>query len=113
MSQDLECPYCEALLEINHDDGFGYEQNVNHEMECNKCGKTFLFETEVSYNYTPRKADCLNGEEHRYKITNTHPECCSTMRCVSCNKERDLTEEEREEYNIETKEDYINRIKNK
>ena len=88
MAHDLNCPYCDAELEINHDDGFGYQQDVNHEMECNKCGKTFIFKTEISFSYEPKKADCLNDGGHEYKITNTFPKCLSKMRCVHCDKGR-------------------------
>ena len=113
MIHDLECPYCEAGLEINHDDGFGYDQNVNHEMECSECVKTFVFQTEVSFNYTPKKADCLNGEEHNYEITKTFPKCFSQMRCTHCYKERDLTESEMKEYGIESVGEYLDSLKRK
>jgi thiamine kinase-like enzyme len=50
---DLNCPYCDAELEVNHDDGFGYEEGVKHEMECGKCGKSFVFQTSISFYYEP------------------------------------------------------------
>lgn len=62
--KDLECPYCEAGLDVCHDDGFGYEEDKAHEMECDECGKSFVFHTSVHYYYEPSKADCLNGEPH-------------------------------------------------
>jgi hypothetical protein len=52
---DLECPYCEKELYVNHDDGFGYDEGVKHEMECDHCGKRFVFETVISFDYYP---DC-------------------------------------------------------
>ena len=58
---DLECPYCEAGNEVCHDDGQGYAEDENHEMACNSCEKNFTFQTTISFNYAPRKADCLNG----------------------------------------------------
>lgn len=30
MSNDVECPYCGAEQEINHDDGQGYDEGVLH-----------------------------------------------------------------------------------
>ena len=40
---DIDCPYCDAELDICHDDGFGYAEGVKHQMECDKCNKTFVF----------------------------------------------------------------------
>ena len=63
---DLQCPYCDAGLEVNHDDGFGYEEHRHHEMECSECEKNFVFTTAISFTYSPEKADCLNGSSHRF-----------------------------------------------
>jgi len=60
MGRDAECPYCGAGIEICHDDGYGYEEGVKHNQECGKCGKTFVFETSIWFNYDTEKADCLN-----------------------------------------------------
>ena len=62
---DLECPYCGAENNICHDDGFGYEEDVAHEMECGWCEKSFTFQTHISYNYYPQKAECLNTGVHQ------------------------------------------------
>ena len=64
---DLNCPYCDAELEVCHDDGFGYEEDKAHEMECDECGKNFVFHTHISFNYHPEKADCLNGSPHDFR----------------------------------------------
>ena len=48
---DLECPYCEKDCEVCHDDGFGYEEGKKHQMECPHCGKSFVFETSISFYY--------------------------------------------------------------
>jgi hypothetical protein len=34
---DTNCPYCDADIEINHDDGYGYEEDRKHEQQCNNC----------------------------------------------------------------------------
>jgi hypothetical protein len=109
---DLECPYCEKGLDINHDDGFGYEEEILHQMECKYCGKSFVFGTSISYNYESQKADCLNDGKHNYQLTHTHPKEFSRMRCTMCDDERDLTDDERKEHNIGTKESYFNELKN-
>lgn len=86
---DIECPYCEEGNIVNHDDGQGYAEDVTHEMDCNTCGKTFVFHTSISYHYSPSKADCLNGAPHRYSewrklwINDEHIEI-QTRRCKDC-----------------------------
>lgn len=107
---DLECPYCEHEQDINHDDGFGYAEGVKHQMDCYKCGKTFVFETSISFYYEPEKADCLNGSEHEYRLNSAFPNCFSTMQCSACGDIRNLTDDERKIYNIESEEEYIKSI---
>jgi hypothetical protein len=104
---DLECPYCEKELEVCHDDGFGYEEGVKHQMECGHCDKQFVFETSISFYYEPEKADCLNGNEHNYEKTRTYPEEFSEMQCTMCDDKREMTEAERIKYKIGTKESYF------
>lgn len=97
---DLECPYCGKELDINHDDGFGYEEGVKHKMECPHCNKYFVFETSIVFYYEAQKADCLNDKKHDYQITHTFPKQYSKMRCTICDDSRTLTIEERDKYNI-------------
>ena len=111
MSYDLKCPYCDAELDVCHDDGFGYEEGVSHQMDCDKCGKSFIFQTSISFYYEPEKADCLNGSEHDYKPTNTNPVPWTKMRCIMCDGERELTEEERIKLNIPTQKSYFESLK--
>ncbi len=111
MAQDVECPYCEEWLEINHDDGFGCEEGVKHQMECPRCEKSFVFETSISFDYESEKADCLNDAKHDYKMTSTCPKEFSKMRCIMCDDLRELTDVERAEFNIGTKGSYFEKIK--
>lgn len=94
MLRDVECPYCGTGLYINHDDGFGYEEEVLHEYECPHCGKLFVFETFVSFDYEAHKADCLNGKPHNFKPTVTFPAEATMMECVDCGLKRKPTEKE-------------------
>jgi len=64
MSKDLECPYCEEWNEVCHDDGGGYAEDQNHEMQCAHCQKHFVFQTSISFHYESSPADCLNGSPH-------------------------------------------------
>jgi DNA-directed RNA polymerase subunit RPC12/RpoP len=97
---DIECPYCEKEFDLNHDDGFGYSQDVTHQTECPHCGKNFVFTTCIYFTYSPEKADCLNGEKHDYKLTHTFPKEFSQMECQMCGDRRDLTEQEKTEHGI-------------
>ena len=98
---DMQCPYCGADQEVCHDDGHGYEEDIKHEHTCSDCEKTFVFYTYISFDYEPQKADCLNGSEHDFAITNTWPKEFSKMRCQHCDFERLLTDEELAEHGIE------------
>jgi hypothetical protein len=97
---DVRCPYCKAGQEINHDDGYGYDEGVKHTQECYQCGKTFVFETEISFDYEVSKADCLNDGEHDYQPIPTSPKEYTQMKCVNCYDRRDPTDEERVKFSI-------------
>lgn len=107
MLDTVEFPYCNADVEINHDDGFGYEEDVYHEIECHSCDKNFIFTTGIIYVFRPHKADCLNDGKHDYKRTMTHPIEFSKMECSMCGETREMTEKERFSFGIGTKEDYF------
>lgn len=102
MSADLNCPYCDAEVEINHDDGFGYTEGVLHQQQCPQCKKYFVFETSISFYYEPSAADCLNTGDHHYRQTHTFPAEFTKMRCDLCGKERNPTPPEWEEILKET-----------
>lgn len=90
MSKDTNCPYCDADVEINHDDGYGYSEDDLYQQECGDCGKIFTYTTMLCFSYRPRKADCLNGGEHDYHKTATYPPKFARLRCKMCNDERPL-----------------------
>jgi len=91
MSKDTECPYCGADVDINHDDGYGYEEDDLHQQECRSCGKTFTYTTAIHFSYRPYKADCLNGGKHKYEKTKTYPPQFARLRCDECGHEKPLT----------------------
>ena len=100
MRGDAECPYCGAEIEINHDDGYGYEESETHQQECSECCKIFAYTTEISFHYSVLKADCLNGAEHPWKPIVGCPEeyFRGRQRCINCGEERDtMTPEARKE----------------
>ena len=109
--KDIECPYCNVGLDICHDDGYGYEEGIKHQMECPGCRKSFVFETTISFSYDAYKADCLNGKKHDYQLTNTYPEEFSKMECTMCDDRRELTSEERIKFKINSKQSYFDNLK--
>ncbi len=96
MSYDTNCPYCDAEIEINHDDGYGYQDGVLHEQQCHDCDKSFTFTTDILYVYEAFKADCLNGKGHVFKAQSTYPRQFTQMQCENCEEKRDPTKEEME-----------------
>lgn len=66
MSDEMECPYCAADVTPHQDEGSDYAEDVAHEIECDACGKNFVYLVAISFNYSPQKADCLNGAEHAF-----------------------------------------------
>jgi hypothetical protein len=56
---DINCPYCKAGQEINHDDGYGYEDGEEFEQHCVECGREFKFTTSITFNYD---AFCQDGD---------------------------------------------------
>jgi len=108
---DIDCPYCGKPQEINHDDGYGYEEDVKHNQQCDNCDKFFTYTTSISYYYESEKADCLNDGKHNYEKTHTYPNAFTMMECTICGDRRELTDSERKEFNIPTKESYFQSLK--
>jgi hypothetical protein len=94
VSDDVDCPYCGKEQEINHDDGYGFGEDIRYQQECGDCGKTFAFTTSISVDHRAHKADCLNGQPHKLKMSATFPRMYSRMICDDCDYERKPTPEE-------------------
>ena len=88
--KDVECPYCGKDLEINHDDGYGYEESEVHEQECCFCEKTFHYWTTISFDHSAEKAPCKNGEPHNWVDVKGCPKGYyeNLARCSYCQEER-------------------------
>jgi len=89
---DVNCPYCNAGQEINHDNGYGYGEGEIYEQECSDCSKTFVYTTSISFYHDASKADCLNDGEHKFKATSPYLVEFTRMKCVVCGKRRLLTD---------------------
>lgn len=75
---DITCPYCGEDQEIIHDDGQGYEEDVQHEQSCSGCDKSFLFTTSISYTYSPL---CQDGDHEMQPFGDRWP---GMYECKNC-----------------------------
>lgn len=91
---DIECPYCGAEQEINHDDGYGYEEDQIFQQECSECEKSYAYTTAIILHHTATKAECLNDGNHKYAQTHTFPKEFTEMECPDCGTRRKLTDAE-------------------
>lgn len=82
------CPYCGKEVEINHDDGYGYDESRTFQQECEHCEKTFAYTTCISIDHELSKADCLNGEPHKMNpVKHSLQYWPNWVRCSDCGKE--------------------------
>lgn len=96
-----KCPYCDERVEINHDDGYGLEEDGQHQQECGCCGKTFVYRTCIIIDHVLEKSDCLNGlSDHDFKPSKTYPKWMTYMQCSTCGLDRQLTDVERRLFSI-------------
>ena len=85
---DVNCPYCGYDVEINHDDGYGIEEDTTHQQTCGVCDKVFVFHTELTLSYETAKAACLNGGEHKMVRVRHLPRYWPDwVRCKYCGKD--------------------------
>jgi hypothetical protein len=85
---DVECPYCEGGVNINHDDGYGLEEDEVFSQECPHCLKVFAYTVSISVDHEAHRADCLNGGEHVWEKTHTYPVEYTKLRCATCGEEK-------------------------
>lgn len=87
---DIECPYCGVEQEIDHEDGYGYEEGQLHEQACSSCQKMYTYTTATIYCYEAFKADCLNGGEHIWKPKRGVPKeyFMGKFACETCEAEK-------------------------
>jgi len=94
---NIKCPYCRKEFNLPKDNN--YQNDVKYKIQCPRCKKGFVFQL-YDIDYLVTKAPCLNGGKHDYQLIKILPEEESKMRCSICNKERELTGEEKERYGI-------------
>lgn len=86
---DTYCPYCEKGIDIDHDDGYGYEEDKVFTQTCEHCDKTFSYTTSTSFYYETEKAPCQNDEPHKWKPVTGYPPALfvGVERCEFCDKQ--------------------------
>lgn len=104
----IECPYCKH--ENKHIPEGCHNEDATYEMQCPKCEKYFVFTVFISFSYTSYPAECLNTDVHDFQLTHTEPKEFSKMRCSMCGEERELTQDERKQYGIDTIESCFEKI---
>lgn len=75
---DVTCPYCETEQEINHDGGYGCDENTDHQQYCTNCDKAFKFTTSISFNY---EVSC-QSEDHNMEPFGD--KCPGMFQCSKC-----------------------------
>lgn len=76
---EVKCPYCGHEQEINHDDGYGYEEGPTHEQDCVSCERVFEYTTTISFSYD---VYCFEEEDHDLVQSRYEP---SLYECKNCN----------------------------
>ena len=89
--KDVNCPYCGHAEDINHDDGYGYEEDDLHQQECGQCEKVYGFNTSIVFYYDAARVPCFNGEPHKEvpnKVLRAQgwPDA---IRCIECDHRND------------------------
>jgi hypothetical protein len=87
---DVTCPYCEAEQEINHDDGYGYEEGEKHEQECFTCEREVNFTTSISFNYD---VFCKDGDHVMEPFGDKWPLMYECENCNFFERRKDETNE--------------------
>jgi len=79
MWYDVKCPNCGDLQNIDHDDGYGFEEDELHEQYCLNCGYVFKYETIVTYSY---QVFCADGD---HKLEQSQVVGCENLwNCIKC-----------------------------
>ena len=84
------CPYCDKECEPDCEpDCESRNPSDNYEHECEHYKKNFVYTLDYDIIYYVEKADCLNGEEHKYEEMCSYPEevFINRWKCSMCEKE--------------------------
>lgn len=75
---DVKCPYCGHEQEINHDDGYGYEDGESYEQDCVSCEREFKFTTTITFSYS---VFCKEGDHELEPLGDKWPGMYECSKC--------------------------------
>lgn len=64
-TDEIVCPYCGYTF-VDSWELAGDRDGETSQIQCLDCDKTFISVTHFSVTYSSKKAECLNGGEHRW-----------------------------------------------
>ena len=108
--REINCPYCRAEVLIDPTDIGEISEDYLYEHECSACEKNFVYTIRIRHTYEAFQADCLNGADHDYQLSNTFPRELCDMVCTICDTHRQLTDEERKDYKIGSIQNYLKKL---
>ena len=106
----IECPYCGKTTEVSCEN-LDLRDGEDSIVECRNCRRRFVATTDIEITFDTRKADCLNDGQHDWQPTTTSHRAFTRMRCSKCGEEREPTPEEKEQYNIPSRQEYFADLK--
>ncbi|MCP4101996.1 MAG: hypothetical protein GY750_11285 [Lentisphaerae bacterium] len=80
---DVTCPYCGFEQEINHDDGYGYDESEDYEQECGDCEKTFNYTTGIIFSY---QVTCQDKDHDMVPSGDKWPGMYECKKCDFCER---------------------------
>ncbi len=110
MSYMITCPYCGGKTDWRQHNVDTHDEAINI-IECPHCDKQFRADTIVMIDFNVSKCDCQNDGKHDWRLTTTMPKALSRMECSMCGEQRELTDDERKQYDIPTLQEYLDSLK--
>ena len=96
------CPKCGKANEIELPDRVKTSKAISPDLEydyvCMYCDEAFVYKVRTVHIVESFKRECLNNAKHSYKPTITNPREFTMMKCIHCDKIRELNDSERGEY---------------
>jgi len=103
---ETTCPYCNNVDEFDAD---GFSDDDRSLQECSKCGKVYNIYIKITVDCDCTPCPC-QGINHEWELIPTIPKNFTKKRCKHCGEEKELTDEERKQYKIPSKESYFKEL---
>lgn len=105
----IKCPYCGKTAEVS-DENLNLRDGEDSIVECRNCRRRFIATASIEIMFESYKADCLNDGQHNWQPTSTSHRAFTLMRCAKCGEEREPTSEEKERYDIPSRQEYFDEL---